>query len=178
MTSSADFPVVNAWQPTLGGYPAFRTRDGGAAWTGVSGLQVSAVRVFGFDRAQSGATYAGTTGGLLKTMDDGATWTPISLPPQQVYAIADQAGASPAVFAAGDGGLYRSRDHGESWSRVSQYPWVTAVAVTQASPAVVYAGMGFQANIQRSVDGGNTWVDTGLAGPYNFSRRAVAPSTR
>jgi hypothetical protein len=169
MTSSADFPVVNAWQPTLGGYPAFRSHDGGAAWTALSaGLQVSAVRVFGFDRAQSNATYAGTTQGLFKTMDEGATWTPTSLPPQQVYAIADQAGASPALFAAGDGGLYRSRDHGESWSRVSQYPWVTAVAVTQASPAVVYTGMGFPANIQRSVDGGDTWIDTGLAGPVQL----------
>jgi photosystem II stability/assembly factor-like uncharacterized protein len=169
MTSSADFPVVNAWQRTLGGYPAYRTRDGGAAWTGLSGLQVSAVRVFGFDRAQSSATYAGTTRGLFKSMDDGATWTPISLPPQQVYAIADQAGASPAVFVGGDGGLYRSRDQGESWSRVSQnLLWVTAVAVTQVSPAVVYAGMGFSANIQRSVDGGNAWLDTGLAGPVQL----------
>jgi hypothetical protein len=176
MTSSADFPVVNPWQRTLGGHPAFRTRDGGTAWTALSGgLQVSAVSVFGFDRAQSGATYAGTTQGLFKTMDDGATWTPTSLPPQRVYAIADQAGAAPAVFAAGDGGLYRSRDHGDSWTRVSQYQLVTAVAVTEASPAVIYEGMGFPANIQRSVDGGNTWIDTGLAGPVQLL--AVSGST-
>jgi FIMAH domain-containing protein/beta-propeller repeat-containing protein len=169
MTSSSDFPVVNPWQPALGGHPAFRTRDGGAAWTALSaGLQGSAVSVFGFDRSQSGATYAGTTHGLFKTMDDGATWTPTGLPPQRVYAIADQAGASPAVFAAGDGGLYRSQDRGESWSRVSQYAWVSAVAVTQTSPAVVYEGMGYPANIQKSVDGGNTWIDTGLAGPVQL----------
>lgn len=169
MTSSADFPTVNAWQPTLGGYPAFRSRDGGGAWTAVStGLQVSGVSSFGFDRAQLGATYAGTTQGLFKTIDDGATWTSTSLPPQRIYAIADRPGATPAVFVAGDGGLYRSRDHGASWSPVSQFPWVTAVAVTQASPAVVYAGMGFRANIQKSVDGGDTWTDTGLVGPVQL----------
>ena len=170
MTSSADFPVVNPWQPTLGGSPAFRTRDGGAAWTAASaGLQVSAVSVFGFDRAQSTATYAGTTQGLFKTLDDGATWTAVKLlPPQRITAIADRPGATPAVFVAGDGGLYRSRDHGESWSRVSPYPVVSAIAVTQESPAVVYAGMGWSGNIQKSVDGGDTWIDTGLAGPVRL----------
>ena len=29
MTSSADFPVVDPWQRSLGGHPAFRTHDGG-----------------------------------------------------------------------------------------------------------------------------------------------------
>ena len=174
-TSSADFPVVDPWQPALGGYPVFRTRDGGGVWTPLGGLRVSVATAFGFDRTQPGATYAGTAQGLFKTTDDGATWTSTGLGPQRVYAIADQTGTTPAIFVAADGGLYRSRDHGDNWSRISQYPFVTAVAVTQASPAIVYAGMGFPASIQKSVDGGNTWIDTGLAGPVQLF--AVSGST-
>jgi hypothetical protein len=180
MTSSADFPVVNPWQRTLGGYPAFRTRDGGAAWTPLGGgLEVSAVSVFGFDRAQSSETYAGTTRGLFKTMDDGATWTPASLPPQRVYAIADQAGASPAVFAAGDYGLYRSRDHGETWSQVSQYLFVSAVAVTEESPAVVYTrAWGSPPTSKGALTAATRGSIPASQAPYNSSRRAAAPCTR
>ena len=169
-TSSADFPVVNPWQGSLGGYPAFRTRDGGGAWTGLkSGLQVSGVDAFAFDPVQPGTVYAGSIReGLFRTTDDGETWTQASLPilpAQRIYAIAVQ-GAS--VFAAGDVGLYRSRDHGDTWTIISPLGFVTAVAVTQESPSVVYAGVGWSANVRKSVDGGDTWIDAGLAGPVQF----------
>src|SRR5439155_7726896 len=89
MTSSPDFPLVNPWQPSLGGTRAFRTHDGGGTWTALnSGLQVSGVRSFGFDRSQPAAVYAGGfREGLFKSMDDGARWTRANLPPQGIYAI-------------------------------------------------------------------------------------------
>lgn len=167
MTSSPDFPVVDPWQRSLGGHPAFRTHDSGAVWAALNvGFPISGVGAFGFDRSQPGAVYAGSIReGLFKSVDDGATWTQAGLPPQRIYAIVDQAGTTPAVFAAGDFGLYRSRDHGESWTAVSQHQLLSAVAVTQESQSVVYAGMGWSANIQKSMDGGETWIDTDLAGP-------------
>src|SRR5204863_9046036 len=70
--------------------------------------------------------------------------------------------------AAGDVGLYRSRERGETWTIVLPAGFVTAVAVTQGSPSVVYAGMGWSANVRKSVDGGDTWIDTGLAGPVQL----------
>jgi Beta-propeller repeat len=166
MTFSADFPVVNPWQGSLGGYPAFRTRDGGE-WLGLkSGLQVSGVGAFAFDPSQPGTVYAGSVReGLFKTTDDGATWTRANLPPQRIYAIAAQ---DATVFAAGDGGLCRSRDHGETWTVVSPYQLVTAVAVTRESPSAIYVGMGWSANVLKSMDGGDTWIDTGLAGPVQL----------
>jgi hypothetical protein len=169
-TSSADFPVVNPWQASLGGYPVFRTRDGGGTWTGLkSGLQASGIDAFAFDPSQPGTAYAGSLReGLFRTTDDGETWTQASLPllsAQRIYAIAVQ-GAS--VFAAGDVGLYRSRDHGDTWTIVSPVGFVTAVAVTQESPAAVYVGMGWSTNVRKSVDGGDTWTDTGLAGPVQL----------
>ena len=59
MTSSPDFPLVNPWQRSLGGTRAFRTHDGGGRWTALnSGLEVSGVRSFGFDRSQPAARHA------------------------------------------------------------------------------------------------------------------------
>src|SRR5262249_52559400 len=100
--------------------------------------------------------------------DDGDAWTQASLPllsAQRISAIAVQ-GAN--VFAAGDVGLYRSRDHGETWTIVPPFGFVTAVAVTQESPSVVYTGMGWSTNVRKSVDGGDTWIDAALAGPVQL----------
>jgi hypothetical protein len=172
VTTSADFPVVNAWQPALGGYPAFRTRDGGGSWTGLNaGLRVSGIAAFAFDHSQPGAVYAGSLReGLFKTTDDGATWTRANMPgpAQRFYAIAVQDGATPAVFAAGDGGLYRSRDRGESWTMVAPHGVATAVTITREPSPAVYVGFGWSSNVLRSVDGGDTWIDTGLAGPVQL----------
>ena len=60
-TISGDFPTVNALQPSLGGYPAFRTMDGGRTWGGIgSGLRASWVRAFAIDPNNTQTVYAGT----------------------------------------------------------------------------------------------------------------------
>jgi hypothetical protein len=51
---------------------------------------------------------------------------------------------------------------------ISPYGVVSAVAVTQESSSAVYAGFGWSANVMKSVDGGDTWIDTGLAGPVQL----------
>jgi hypothetical protein len=167
MTFSADFPVVNPWQGSLGGNPAFRTHDGGGTWIGLrSSLKVSGVVAFAFDPTQAGTVYAGSLReGVFRTTDDGATWTRAAMPPQRISAVVAR---GTAVFAAGDGGLYRSRDHGETWTVVSPYQLVTAVAMTQEPAPAIYVGAGWPANVLRSTDGGDTWIDTGLAGPVQI----------
>ena len=168
-TSSPDFPLVNPWQRSLGGTPAFRTHDGGGTWTGLhTGLMVSGVRAFGFDRSQPAAVYAGSfREGLFKSMDDGATWTRENLPAQGIYAIVNQAGTAPAVFAGGDLGVYRSRDQGASWTVVSPYggAGAKALAVVDGDPSTIYAAPAWSGGVFKSVDGGDTWTDTGLREP-------------
>ena len=166
LTFSGDFPLVHPWQDSLGGYAVFRTTDG-ATWTGLkSGLRVSGVDAFTFDTTQSGTVYAGSLNeGLFRTIDDGATWTRTAVPAQGIKGLAVQ---GDAIFAAGDRGLYRSRDHGDTWTSVSPYQALTAVAVTQESPSALYIGTAASVNVLRSVDGGDTWSDTGLAGPVQM----------
>lgn len=169
MTSSADFPLVDPWQRLLGGYAASRTHDRGGAWTALNtGLQVSGVSAFGFDPAEPTAVYAGAIGeGLFKSVDDGATWTRVDLPAQRFNAIAAQEGDTPALFAAGDFGLYRSHDRGATWTVVSPYggAGVTTIAITRGSPSTIYVGLAWSPGVLKSVDGGDTWIETGFADP-------------
>ena len=82
----------------------------------------------------------------------------------QVLGLAVGDGAPSAVYAATQSGIYRSRDGGQNWAPVLQ-GWGTAIAVSPQSPSTIYAGLstnGFPFGVFKSVDGGDTWTDTGL----------------
>jgi photosystem II stability/assembly factor-like uncharacterized protein len=164
-TISGDFPTVNALQPSLGGYPAFRTMDGGRTWGGIgSGLRASWVRAFAFDPNNTQTVYAGSGyDGVFKSTDGGSTWTATStdLPPFPVNGMAvDSTGA---VFVGNDAGMFRSRDGGASWTMLPQWMPVSALAINPGSN-VLYAGAPawYPAGVFTSADGGDTWSDTYL----------------
>ena len=166
-TMSADFPTANALQSALGGSPVFRTTDGGTSWVSASeGLRTSGVRSFATDPAAPLTVYAGTElEGVFKSFDAGSTWSPTGREiAGAVSGVAVANGTSPAVYAASQAGIYQSRDGGEHWTLVLQ-GWGTAIAVSPESPSTIYAGLstsGFPFGVFKSVDGGDTWTDTGL----------------
>jgi photosystem II stability/assembly factor-like uncharacterized protein len=164
-TISGDFPTVNALQPSLGGYPGFRTMDGGRTWGGLgSGLRASWVRAFAIDPNHTQTVYAGSGyDGVFKSADGGSTWTATSadLPPFPVTAMAvDSIGA---VFVGNDAGMFRSRDGGASWTMLPLWMPVSALAIDPGSN-VLYAGAPawLPAGVFTSADGGETWSDTNL----------------
>ena len=164
-TISGDFPTVNALQPSLGGYPAFRTVDGGRTWGGIgSGLRASWVRAFAIDPNNTQTVYAGSGyDGVFKSTDGGSTWTATSadLPPLPVNGMAvDSTGA---VFVGNDAGIFRSRDGGASWTMLPLWMPVSALAIDPGSN-VLYAGAPawYPAGVFTSADGGDTWSDTNL----------------
>ncbi len=176
-TISADFPTANALQPSLGGYPAFRTTDGGQTWAGIgSGLRASWVRAFAIDPVNTHTVYAGTgSDGVFRSTDGGSTWTATSadLPPLPTNAmVVDSTGA---VFAATDGGIFRSRDGGASWTILQLWMPVSSLVIDPASQ-VLYAGAPdwFPYGVFRSADGGDTWNDTGF--PQGVTGLAVSQS--
>jgi photosystem II stability/assembly factor-like uncharacterized protein len=167
-TISADFPTVNALQPSLGGYPAFGTTDGGRTWAGMtsgSGLLASWVRAFAIDPVNTQIVYAGTgSDGVFKSTDAGSTWTATSagIPPAPVNAmVVDSTGA---VLVGNDTGLFRSRDGGDSWTTLPLWLPVSSLVIDPVSQTL-YAGAPawFAPGVFKSGDGGDTWNDMGFA---------------
>ena len=124
-------------------------------------------------------TYAGTHGGLFKSIDGGNTWTQltIGLPKDVVQMNVAVAASNPkriyvtlatgeeGGYATGKGvGLYRSDDAGASWRKITDDPRpamkigggdLPVPAVDPQNPDVVYSTSIVTC---RSEDGGRTWI--------------------
>lgn len=146
----------------------------GGAWTatnasaaflgGITALAASGAQVLA-------GSYAGH--GIFHSSNAGAAWSNATagIAAADATAIAISADAS-ELFAVGGHQLLKSVDHGATWTMPVTgglpYPVIAnAVAVDPSNASVVYVG---SAGVQRSIDGGATFRDTGA----NFSPSAIA----
>ena len=131
--------------------------------------------------AQPKTFYMGVaSGGLFRTTDNGATWTPITdgkvpLGSTGSVAVAD---SDPNVIYLGTGsdsvrsnvstgrGMYKSTDGGETWKFIGLYNagQIGAVRIHPTNPNIVWVAAGgdiFKSNEERGIfkttDGGQTW---------------------
>lgn len=92
-------------------------------------------------------------------------------------------------FGATGGGLWKTTDGGTTWRPVSDKAFktssVSAVAVAESNPDIVYVGMGetqLRGNViqgdgvYRTTDGGRTWSHVGLAATQTIARIRVHPT--
>jgi photosystem II stability/assembly factor-like uncharacterized protein len=130
---------VAAWHGT------FRSEDGGTTWVAIEPAS-SSIYSIAIDPGDPGIVYAGGVGGIFRSDDGGASWS-------QVLVVLDGAGSvrsfaidrrvSPAtVYAAGARGVFRTFDRGTHWEALSTgiVDEVTSLAISSASPPVLYAG--------------------------------------
>src|SRR5258706_12208800 len=68
-TNSADLPIQNGFQTRLGGTPRRATTDGGKSWV-VPDIAPGVNSIVGSGK-QPGVLYAGTAGGIYKSVDSG-----------------------------------------------------------------------------------------------------------
>lgn len=151
-----------------GGMGVHRSDDRGQTWrfVGLENLNVTAVA---FSCTTPQTAVAGTSAGPYFSTDGGQTWEKATGDVSDMTrfeAIAVQPGRD--VFFAGGSGLYTSTDGGRTWQEnpMEGFPTgfvktVTAIAFDSSNPDVVLIGL-FGAGIARSVDGGATWLLTGL----------------
>jgi photosystem II stability/assembly factor-like uncharacterized protein len=91
-------------------------------------------------------------------------------------------------FGGTGGGVWKTEDGGKSWANVSDGYFKTgsvgAIAVSEWDPNVVYVGMGeapIRGNVShgdgvyKSLDGGKTWVHSGLTETRQISRIRIHP---
>jgi len=119
--------------------------------------------------ANKGTILVGTVGqGVMKSADDGATWTRASVGQGMhsdciVRALVADPHRPGMVYAGTDMGLYRSDDGGGKWSLLDSpmsRAMVWSVAIDPVDPGILFAGTGTPspAMIYRSTDAAKSWV--------------------
>ncbi|SPE29675.1 conserved hypothetical protein [Candidatus Sulfopaludibacter sp. SbA6] len=150
-----------------------RTTDGGGSWSTIWGSVDSYLVTLLIDPLTPTTIYAGTSGGLFKSIDGGANWSDAglhsvvnalaidSLNPNMLYAATTTDDYSPP---ANFGGLFKSSDAGANWVAIDDGlevlidtgAAITSLTIDPANPQVLYAGTSGN-GIFRSADGGAHW---------------------
>jgi hypothetical protein len=154
---------------------AVRQQDG--SWSVKFSLQDQDIRCLAADPLDPRVFYAGTQGnGVLRSEDEGASWSPAGLQGQIVKSIAPSP-HEPGVIYAGTkpACIYMSRSCGKEWTELESFrrirgrgwwrspaeppdwrAYVMGLSISPSDPDLLVAGIEFGA-VVRSVDGGKTW---------------------
>ena len=156
----------------------FLSRDGGRAWSDISG---SLPRDVGFSsqpfildsRTYLLGTSDGTGSGVFRTVDNGSTWKPVykgAVKGQPLVARTDGA----IYWVTGNGGIIKSVDQGMNWTNAAN-----AGSVNPYAPNLVELPNGELAAAGRSVvvsnDQGKTWRTVGPTFPIQPTGFAYSP---
>jgi photosystem II stability/assembly factor-like uncharacterized protein len=156
----------------------FRTDNGGTTWTQI--LPDSAYDVE-FQQDNGSIAYATTTQ-VLKSTNEGATFTPLSASCSGFRYNIKIAKSNPKVLytLCSNGAVQKSLDAGATWtvtpaSGVTLYGYYdTVLAVSPVSPDNVYVA-GF--NIKESTNGGGSWTSVPVAGHVDNHVMKFAPNS-
>ncbi len=153
----------------------YRTTNGGATWTAVSGgltlLDIKALAI----SPVPGSLYCGTNGRGVFKFDGNANWTPFNSGLPVNVAIQALATHGSTVVAATSSSIYRSTDDGLTWNLSTPSNGTTHIVIQRADPTRVFANS--PNGLLRSTDGGGSFntITAGLNG-VGVSLVAVHPT--
>jgi ligand-binding sensor domain-containing protein len=157
----------------------FETKNGGEQWTKkMEGMkEVLMVVTLGMDPTRPSILYAGTSGGVYKSVDRAGHWEKANnglVPPDMlktsralnVTSVLVDPFEPDTVYAATLTGLYKSTDAAASWTRIGQSladQMIVAMILDRTRKSVIYVTG--RDGVHRSEDGGMTWkaINNGLA---------------
>jgi hypothetical protein len=156
----------------------FETKNGGEQWTKkMEGMkEVLMVVTLGMDRTRPSILYAGTSGGVYKSIDQAGHWEKANnglVPPDMlktsralnVTSILVDPYEPDTVYAATLAGMYKSTDAAKSWDRIgASLPdqMIVGMILDRTRKGVIY--ITGRDGVHRSEDGGMTWktINSGL----------------
>src|SRR5204862_5933361 len=120
--------------------------DGGAACqSSKSCLTVPAVRAVVIDLSIAAVLCAGSSFGMFKGEDAGATWRNSDLTGRDVRALAIDLEVPLTVYAGTNSGVFKSINAGASWTPILFGPNrsdIRALAIDPQTPGTLYAALG------------------------------------
>ncbi|MBS0182301.1 MAG: hypothetical protein JSS39_07840 [Nitrospira sp.] len=149
----------------------FETKNGGEQWTKkMEGMkEVLMVVTLGMDPARPSILYAGTSGGVYKSIDQAGHWEKVNngLVPSDmlktsralnVTSILVDPYEPDTVYAATLAGLYKSTDAGKAWKRIGAAladQMIVAMVLDRTRRGVIY--ITGRDGVHRSENAGATW---------------------
>lgn len=167
----------------------FETKNGGGQWVKkMEGMkEVLMVVTLGMDPTRPSILYAGTSGGVYKSIDQVDHWEKVNnglVPPNMVKtsralnvtAILVDPYEPDTVYAATLAGLYKTGDGAKSWKRIGESladQMIMGMVLDRTRRGVLY--ITGRDGVHRSEDGGATWkaINNGLT---TTNIRALAQS--
>src|SRR5580765_2482962 len=144
----------------------FKSVDGGASWFSTPAEPGAPVNVLVMDPRPGPTIFAGTSAGILRTTDRGATWVVRNegLVDVHVQALAiDFSLPQTTLYAGTPAGVFKSADGADLWLPARdgiEQTSVHAIAIDPFAAGKVYAGT--PAGVYKSVNGGSTWTLAGF----------------
>ena len=141
----------------------------------------------GMDPTRPAILYAGTSGGVYKTVNEGAHWQNVNnglVPPDiikssralNVTSIHVDRFEPDTVYAATLAGLFKTTDGAKSWTRIAESlddQMIFSMILDRTKKAVIY--LAGRDGVHRSTDGGMTWT-TLNRGLSSTNVRSIAQS--
>ncbi|HEY9283677.1 MAG TPA: SBBP repeat-containing protein, partial [Pyrinomonadaceae bacterium] len=173
---STVYAATFASTPSVG---IHKSTDGGASFVRLTTRFAYALAA---DPAAPNTIYAGTSNGIFKTTDGGATWGPVNngLPSSvlqgEIYDFAIDPSNTMIVYAATRRGVYKTTDGGGAWAAANNgfdffgsVLQVNSLLIDPSAPSVLYAGT-ISGGVFKTTNGGASWsqINTGLQGPNQF----------
>lgn len=141
---------------------ATKMQSGSDVWVNL-GPEGGHVADLVIDPSNGSTIYAGTTGGVFKSLNGGGSWNRINdgLIDKQVQALAIDPSNSEIVYAGTSGGVFKSTNGGRNWTPVNSGLSDTCaytLAIAPSDSHIIYAGTGCGGGIYKSTNGGASWI--------------------
>jgi len=155
--------------------------DGPFEWVSVSnGLSGRDVLALAIDPTNTKVVYAGTDGGVFKSINGGGLWTKMNngLTDLYLHSLAIDPTNTKVIYAGTSTYVFKSANGGGLWTRMNNglvNRRVNSLAIDPTNTKVVYAGT-TQSGVFKSANGGSLWtpMNNGLKG--NVYAVAIDPT--